>query len=441
MSRFRADAPSTPVSGADVAATLVWRRTPVVAVSLAGAVVLAAMGLALSRADLVAVGIPLALCFVWALLHRPSGGALEVELSAEAGEGEGVVVGRVDIEADADWVQLAVDQAGRRTGMADVAPAEKALRSRSRLRHSGPIELLAVTARAVALDGAWTSAATPTARLRWNAAPVLRRLQELPVAPRLTGLHGSHEGARPGQGGDFRDIHPFAPGDELRRVDWRATARLSRAPGELYVRRVNTLSDSSIVIAVDTADELGEVVATWGSGDLERSGATSLDLAREAALSIATAGIEAGDRVAYHELAPGGHTVRSGAGRRQLIRLRDVIAATGIGGEDAKYRRTPPVPHGSIVFVLSTFFDGAAADLATRWRASGHTVVAVDVLPDPDDTRLSEPQRIAMRLLLAERSDILVELRRTGVEVLAWRSDDVDVVLQTIRRRRQAVRG
>lgn len=438
MSRFRADAPSTPASGADVAATLAWRRTPVVAVALAGAVVLAAIGLALSRPDLVAVGIPLALCFVWALLRRPASGALEVELSAEAGDGEGVVEGRVDIEADAEWVQLAVDQAGRRTGMADVAPAEKALRSRSRLRHSGPIELLAVTARAVALDGAWTSAATPTARLRWNAAPVLRRLQELPVAPRLTGLHGSHEGARPGQGGDFRDIHPFAPGDELRRVDWRATARLSRVPGDLYVRRVNTLSDSSVVIAVDTADDLGEVVATWGTGDLEHSGTTSLDLAREAALSLATAAIETGDRVAFHELAPGGRTLRSGAGARYLARLRDVIAATGVSGDGSRFRRTPPVPQGSIVFVLSTFFDGAAAELATRWRASGHAVVAVDVLPEPDDTRLSVEQRLANRTLLAERGDILAELRRTGVEVLAWRSGDADAVLRTLIRGRHA---
>nr|WP_157312979.1 DUF58 domain-containing protein [Microbacterium sp. MAH-37] len=417
---------------------MVWRRTPVVAVALAGAVVLAAIGLALSRPDLVAVGIPLALCFVWALLRRPAGGALEVELSAEAGDGEGVVVGRVDIDADAEWVQLAVDQAGRRTGMADVAPDEEALRSRSRLRHSGPIELLAVTARAVALDGAWTSAVTPTARLRWNAAPVLRRLQELPVAPRLTGLHGSHEGARPGQGGDFRDIHPFAPGDELRRVDWRATARLSRAPGELYVRRVNTLSDSSVVIAVDTADDLGEVVATWGTGDLEHSGTTSLDLAREAALSLATAAIETGDRVAFHELAPGGRTLRSGAGARYLARLRDVIAATGVSGDGSRFRRTPPVPQGSIVFVLSTFFDGAAAELATRWRASGHAVVAVDVLPEPDDTRLSAEQRLATRTLLAERSDILVELRRTGVEVLTWRSGDADAVLRMLIRGRHA---
>ncbi|MFE6994448.1 DUF58 domain-containing protein [Microbacterium sp. NPDC057659] len=414
-----------------------WHRTPVVAVALAGAVLLAGAGLATSRPDLVAVGLPLALAFVWALLRRPSKGELTVGLEAAAGERAGEVTARVDIAADADWVQIAVDQAGRRTGMAEVAPTAGALRTRSRLRHSGPIELLEVTARGVAMDGAWVSAPSPHVRLTWNAAPALRRLREIPVAPRLTGLHGGHEGAKPGQGGDFRDIHPFAPGDELRRVDWRATARLARTPGELYVRRVNALSDSSVVIAVDTADDLGEVVATWGTAGIEHSGTTSLDLAREAALSIATAAIETGDRVAFHELAPGGRTLRSGAGARYLARLRDVIAATGVSGDGSRYRRTPPVPQGSIVFVLSTFFDGAAAELATRWRATGHAVVAIDVLPEPDDSRLSREQRLAIRTLLAEQSDILSELRRAGVDVLSWRGGDADAVLRMLQRGRR----
>ncbi|MGB4137319.1 MAG: DUF58 domain-containing protein [Microbacterium sp.] len=412
---------------------LIWHRTPVLAVSLIGAVLLAATGLTFSRPDVVAVGLPLALAFGWALLRRPEGGTMRILLGAAEPGQDGLVRAKADVDADADWVQLAVDQAGRRRGTAEVVPREDALRSHARLRHSGPIELLAVTARAVRFDGAWVTEPTPRTGLDWNAVPETRAIAALPTAPRLTGLHGTHEGARPGQGGDFRDIHPFAPGDELRRVDWRATARLARSPGELYVRRSNALSDSSVVIAVDTADDLGEVVATWGTGDIERTGTTSLDLAREAALSLATAAIGSGDRVAFHELAPGGRAVRSGAGRRQLARLRDAISATG-GGDEGRFRRTPPVPHGSIVFVLSTFFDGAAAELATRWRASGHTVVAVDVLPAADTARLSVEQRLATRTLLAERADVLAELRRIGVEVLRWADGDADVRLRTMSR-------
>lgn len=420
-----------------------WRRTPVIAMGLAGAGVLAAVGLAFSRPDVIGIGLPLALVTAWMLLRRPVDAVMSIELSAHPYGAESVpeVAATADISLDAGWLQVAIDQEERRTGLADVRPGAGVLTSRSRLRHSGPVELIGVVVRGVALDGAWVSEHSPRIAMGWSASPPSLRIGRLPVAPRLTGLHGAHEGARPGQGGDFRDIHPFAPGDELRRVDWRATARAARRPGELLVRRTNTLSDSSVVIAVDTAEELGAVVAAWGIDDPDRSGITSLDLAREAALSIATTAIGVGDRVAYHALSPGGRSIPAGGGARHLARVRDVIAATGQGEEGSGYRRSPVVPPGSIVFVLSTFVDGVAARLATNWRAAGHAVVAVDVLPHPDTTRLTPEQHIALRTLLAERSDILAELRHAGLKVVAWTDPDVDVAMRLAARRQQRVRA
>ncbi|WP_435745577.1 DUF58 domain-containing protein [Microbacterium sp. PMB16] len=423
--------------------SLRWRRTPVVAAGLAGAVLLAVAGLTFSRPDVIGIGLPLALTTAWMLLRRPRDEDMRIVLRARSGASEESpdAVADVDIHAEAGWVQVAIDQDERRTGVADVRPGESAITARTVLQHSGPLELLDVTARAVAHDGAWVSDVTPRTALVWNTAPRTRRIGRLPVATRLRGLYGAHEGARPGQGGDFRDIHPFAPGDELRRVDWRATARAVRRPGELLVRRNNALSDSSVVIALDTADDLGTVVASWGLDNHDRSGITSLDLAREAALSVATAAIGAGDRVAYHALSPGGRSIPSGGGARHLARVRGVIAATGAGGDDTRYRRSPVVPSGSIVFVLSTFFDGAAADLATRWRAAGHVVVAIDVLPVPDAGRLNREQRIALRTLLAERDDILTELRRSGVEIVSWAEADADAAMRLAARRLERTRA
>lgn len=419
-----------------------WHRTPVIAIGLAGAAVLAAIGVAFSRPDVIGIGLPLGLATAWMLLRRPEDSAASIELRVAAGGTEHApeVVGTADIVLEADGVQVAVDQEERRTGVADTRPGASILSTRSRLQHSGPVDVLGVTVRGMTLDGAWVTGPSPRVSVGWNAVPRSIRIGRLPVAPRLTGLHGSHEGARPGQGGDFRDIHPFAPGDELRRVDWRATARAARRPGELLVRRTDALSDSSVVIAVDTAEDLGTVVAAWGADDPDRSGITSLDLAREAALSIATAAIAVGDRVAYHALSPGGRSIPSGGGARHLARVRDVVAATGQEEEGSRYRRSPVVPAGSIVFVLSTFVDGAAARLATGWRAADHAVVAVDVLPSPDTTRLTREQRIALRTLLAERSDILAELRHAGVEVVAWTDPDVDVAMRLAARRQQRMR-
>lgn len=417
------------------ATTVTWRRTPVIALGIAGAGIIAAVGLAFSRPDVVAIGLPLALAAAWALLRRPRPGEARIALRAHsAGSVERPEVRTVvDVALAADAAQIAVDQDGRRTGLADVRPGTACLTARSALQHSGPSEPLAVTVRGFRVDGAWVSGILPRTAIAWNAPPNAVRVGSLPVAPRLTGLHGAHAGSRPGQGGDFRDIQPFVPGDELRRVDWRATARAARRPGDLLVRRDDALSDSSVVLAIDTAEDLGAAVAAWGSGDPDRSGTTSLDLAREAALAIATAAIGVGDRVAYHALSPDGLSLPAGGGARHLARLRRAVAATGIGA-DPSYRRSPVVPPGSIVFVLSTFVDGVAARLATSWRAAGHAVVAVDVLPTPEESRLSREQRIALRTLLAERTDILAELRHAGIEVVTW-SGGVDAAMRLAARR------
>lgn len=416
-------------------AALAWRRTPVIALGIAGAAIVAAVGLAFSRPDVVAIGLPLALSAAWALLSRPHPREARIALSAQAvGDGDRPEVqSAVDVLLAADAVQVAVDQDGRRTGLADVRPGQACVRARSVLQHSGPSEPLAVTVRGFDVDGAWVTGLLPRTAMAWNAPPQGVRISALPVAPRLTGLHGAHPGSRAGQGGDFRDVQPFVPGDELRRVDWRATARAARRPGDLLVRRDDALSDSSVVLAIDTAENLGAVVAAWGNGDADRSGVTSLDRAREAALALGTAAIGVGDRVAYHALSPDGISLPSGGGVRHLARLRRAVAATGPGAEPS-YRRSPVVPAGSIVFVMSTFVDGAAARLATGWRAAGHAVVAVDVLPTLEEDRLSREQRIALRTLLAERADILAELGRTGIEVVPW-SAGADVAMRLAARR------
>ncbi|MBS1906537.1 MAG: DUF58 domain-containing protein [Actinobacteria bacterium] len=426
--------------GSTLRTPLQWQRTPVLAAALTGAVLLAGAGLVFGRPDVIAAGLPLALAGVWALFRPPQAPTVEIALALDEAADAEQVPGRIDVATGAEWIQLAVDQGGERTGGIETTAGEAA-RTRTRILHSGPSEALAAAARAVQHDGAWAS--TPTARVAaiWNASPRARRIAELPLAPRLIGLHGGHDGRRAGAGGDFRDIHPFAPGDELRRVDWRATARLARRPGELLVRRTNALSDSAVVITLDTADDLGAVVATWGSGATAHSGPTSMDLGREAALSVATSAVAAGDRVAFHALSPGGRSVRSGSGARHLERVRGVIAGTGVDGDGTRYRRTPAVPPGSIVFVLSTFFDGAAADLALRWSAGGQAVVAIDVLPRPQTARLTPSQNLAMRTLLLERAGVLEDLRGAGVEVVSWDTGDPATALRIAARTARRDRG
>lgn len=413
------------------------RRTgPGLVLGFVGAVALAALGLIGSRPDIVAMGLPLAILTAATMFRRPNDDAVAIELTPVPAAEEGTVHTTVAVTGDAEAAELVIVQSGRRTRRLLVPVNGAEIVSISRTLHSGPVTAVKASARGVSADATLLGRAAPPVQVVRNIAAIGQPLPQLPLSPRLAGLHGNHEGRRQGQGGDFRDIHQFVPGDELRRVDWRATARMARRPGDLLVRRTNTLSDASVVVAMDTADELGAVVATWGSGDLERSGVTSLDLARQAARSIAAAAVDAGDRIALHVLVHGGRSIRSGAGARHLARIDAAIAATGQAGEDVRFRRTPPVPHGSVIFVLSTFFDGAASDIALTWRASGHRVIAVDILPELDRTRLSTEQQVALRTVLAEREDVLHDLRGAGVDTVAWRDDAAAVMRETARSRR-----
>ncbi|WP_298867266.1 DUF58 domain-containing protein [uncultured Microbacterium sp.] len=408
------------------------RRTgPTVALAVIGAVGALALGVAFSRPDVMAGGLPLAL---WAALAltRPGHSGVGVVVESSSGDDGRHLRDDVVIDSDAEIVEVALIQAERAQRRVFVAGRSR-LEASSRALHSGPVISVEVAVRGLDADAGLLGAPQAPIAVVRAVQPVAHRLPRTPVAPRLTGLHGAHEGTRPGQGGDFRDIHPFAPGDELRRVDWRATARAARRPGELLIRRTDALSDASAVIVMDTVEDLGAVVATWGAVDLLRSGATSLDLARSAARAIAEATIAQGDRVAFHTLAHGGRSVRSGAGRRHLARVVAEIASSGRAGDDARFRRTPPVPHGSIIYVLSTFFDGAAAEIATRWRAAGHRVVAVDTLPPLDRSRLTTERSLALEVVLSERSDMLHQLRDAGVETLTW-SGDVDAQLAVLLR-------
>lgn len=407
------------------------RPSPSVHLAIVGALGALIAGMLLTRPELIAVGLPLALWSVHALAS-PGREAVDADIERVDDAAEGRLHDDIVIRSDSELVEVAVTQAERTRRRVFVAGTAR-LRSRVRPLHSGPITSVEVAVRGLDADAGSLSAPQPPIAAARTVQPVMRRLPRMPLAPRLTGLHGAHEGSRPGQGGDFRGIHPFVPGDELRRVDWKATARAARRPGELLVRRTNSLSDASAVIVMDTADDLGAVVATWGRSDTTRSGVTSLDHARSAARSLAAATIEQGDRVAFHTLALGGRSVRSGGGRRHLARVVAEISATGRAGDDARLRRTPPVPHGSIIYVLSTLFDGAAAEIAMRWRASGHRVVAVDTLPDLDRNRLTPERALALDVLLAERQDMLHQLREAAVETVRW-SSEIDDALTALTR-------
>lgn len=392
---------------------------PALIAATAASVVVSLIGSLAGRPDVIALAVPLALWAVLAMAERRPRRAPHISLAIDERAQARSPVVTLEVDGDGDATQVHLETGAGRVHELVLAAGTDTADVHMRLFHSGPATLFVARARTLSADGARVSRVSAPRSAQWNAAPDRVAVDTLPLARRLPGLDGAHIGIRPGQGGDFRDIHPFHVGDELRRVDWRATARLARRPEDLFVRRTHATSDASIVIVVDTADDLGAQVMAWGSDDPERIGVTSLDRAREAARSIAEEAVASGDRIAYIELAMAGRSVRSGSGRRHLAHVLSAIAATGPRDETERYVRTPPVPAASTIVILSTFFDGDASRLAVLWSASGHRVIAVDTLPDADRSRLKREQDLIARVVFAERREVFHDLAGAGVRTVA----------------------
>jgi uncharacterized protein (DUF58 family) len=413
-----------------------WRLTVAQTGAIAVALLTAGAGVVSGRADVAVMALPLFALAAWAWDRRPAvsqgratdaapAAPLDAELTADRTAHEHSVGYRLRLETPpgVEAVQLRILELGVRPRLHVLAASPRRpidVRGRVPAPHSGPQRVVGADWRLVADGAALLTDITGTIAADRVISPAFSPIGALPLPPRLTGLTGSHDSARPGDGGDFHDIARFQPGDRLRRIDWKATARLARDPGELYVRRSRAQADATVFVVIDSADDVGENVDTWSHFDPVNSGITSLDIARSAASAIAAGYLRQGDRVALSDLAVPGRVARPGAGARHLDRLLRTIAATRPSGAIRATRRPPLLTHGAGVFLLSTFLDDHPAASALQFAAAGHRVIAIDVLPPARIEQLTVERRIAHRLVMMDRANRLAALRRGGVEVLAW---------------------
>jgi len=437
-----------------------WGRTSSVAGGLAAGLTLLLVGAMGGRPEIALLGVAPVIAAAWDLTRR-TGGRVDVTLrrgreglpdggpdgvgpapdieTIDDTPGDGRLRARVHLEVPDGTaaVRLRVGRAGSTTTAALVrVDRTRDVGVTVRTVRTGPQDLVRAEAQGVGAGFATIDDPVSSAPREVLLLPSARRLGPLPLPFRLRGLTGAHESQRPGDGGGLRDVHPFVPGDRLRRIDWRVTARRSPDLSELYVRRTFALADAVVMLVVDSRDDVGPDPATWsGFEPVRPQDPTSLDLARQAAASIARDLVAVGDRVGLDDLGVRRRPVAPGGGRRQLDRIVHRLALTHPEGEPTVRLRAPQLPSGALVVVFSTFLDDAAARAARSWRRSGHRVVAVDVLPRVRAAALNQRERLALRLVVIERTDRLAELAANGVELVPWAAGDPAVELARLARR------
>ncbi|HEU5024016.1 MAG TPA: DUF58 domain-containing protein [Spirillospora sp.] len=139
------------------------------------------------------------------------------------------------------------------------------------VRSVGPLGL---AARQLSRSAPWTVRALPAFPSRRHLPAKLARLRE---------LTGAHVALIRGQGTEFDSLREYVDGDDVRSIDWRATARRA----DVVVRTWRPERDRRIYLVLDTGrTSAGRV------GDIPR-----LDCSMDAALLLGALASRAGDRV------------------------------------------------------------------------------------------------------------------------------------------------
>lgn len=235
-----------------------------------------------------------------------------------------------------------------------------------------------------------------------------------------------------GEGTEFESLSEFRESDDVRRIDWRSSARA----GHLIVRRYQLEQHRDVVLLVDAGRLMGTAVADG----------TKLDCAVDAALRIARVALQTGDRcgVGVFDSRVRGYLspVAGVASNRILIeRLYDVkpgwvesdFAAMFATLQSRQRKR-------ALLVVLSDIME---AETTERYRAAlvslshRHEVLFValrtPLLRDAARGSIEETDDVARKAfafrLMREREQTLHVLRRSGVHVLDVKPSQLTIPL------------
>ncbi|QTX05235.1 DUF58 domain-containing protein [Agromyces archimandritae] len=314
--------------------------------------------------------------------------------------------------------RLSVPAGGRRRMSLTLVPVRRGdrLSEQVTIRSYGPLRL-------------WARQATLASPARLRVLPPFRSRVHLPSRlARLRELDGRTPLLIRGQGTEFDSLREYVRGDDVRSIDWRASARRSDpevpGAGRLMVRTWRPERDRRIVIVADTSRTAAARIA-----DEPR-----LDTAFEATLLLSALASHAGDRVdflAWDRRLRG--RVHGASGPELLARLVDTMA--GIDAEliEADWAAVPGAvrqvtSRRALVVLLTSIETPAAAqgllDVLPQLTRD-HIVVVASVANPALDDRVADLDDLGAvyRAAAAERARldtarVAAAVRRLGAEVV-----------------------
>jgi len=264
----------------------------------------------------------------------------------------------------------------------------------------------------------WETSVERTHRVK--AYPTPLTLRAIVTARETQAFVGSEVAVVKGEGIEYADIRDFVPGDRVRSINWRASARRQG----LVVNERHPERNTDVVLFVDSF------------ADVRLGEHSVLEDAVRAAAALATRYLERRDRVGLVGLGGVLRWLQPGMGTTQRYRLIETMLETGVeptyAWRDVNVLPARILPPKALILGLTPLVDqrfvGALEDL--RGRRFDVAVVEVDPVRLLSPGR-SETDRLAFRLWLLEREVLRARLVALGIGVATWGGGDGDTDLDS----------
>jgi len=229
---------------------------------------------------------------------------------------------------------------------------------------------------------------------------------------------------------EFADIREWEPGDRLRRINWRVSARRDG----MWVNEQHPERNTDVVLFLDTFADVGS------------SARGTLDLTVRAATSLAQRYLQRRDRVGLVNFGGFLSWLLPSSGTLQLYKIVDsllqvdVVLSFAAKGVDVLPPRS--LPPKALVLALSPLLDRRSAGALLDLRARGFDLVVIEVSPvpfvEPDRDELG---RLSYRLWRLSRESLRAGYEQAGVPVVEWQvGTPLDVPIEEVRTFRRFAR-
>ena len=241
-------------------------------------------------------------------------------------------------------------------------------------------------------------------------------------------------GAKPqhqkGSGTEFEALRDYAPGLDLRTIDWKHSARHRK----LLCKEFETERNHHVMLALDTGRLMAEPSVPLANGD-PAAGLAKLDDLCTMLLLLAYTSLKIGDRVGFFAFAARpSHYLAPSGGMAVMARMQHTFAAIDYSAEETNFTLALAELGGrltrrSLVVIATDFADTVAAELMIEnvgHLARRHLVVFVAPANEAIlqhiggelDSLAAVARSVVARDLMQQRQAVFARLQRLGVMCL-----------------------